>query len=176
MNSFGTGTKLSLRSRFYCSSASGLLTLVTLAGCSLLVTRPVQEMSDTAAAIKAAKDVQADVRAPELYRQANEWFTHAKSEYKLKNFDVALDDANKARHFAEEAEYEVLKNGGDRGSEQIPDTSDQNAAPAETASPYPYPTPTGTMATDFPPGPVQTNSPGGNTPSPTPGLTGMPHV
>jgi hypothetical protein len=172
MNSFETGTKLTLRSRFYCIFASAFL---TLAGCSLLVTRPVQEMSDASAAIKAAKEVQADVRAPELYRQASEWFTKAKSEYKLKNFDIALEDSNRARHFAEEAEYEVLKNGGSRPTDQVPDTSDQ--APTETSSPYPYPTPTGTMATDFPPGPVQSNPPAGNsTPSPIPALTGMPHV
>src|SRR4051812_24234163 len=55
-------------------------------GCSLLATRPLQEMSDTSAAIRAAKEVQADTLSPEFYRQSNEWFFKAKHEYKFKNF------------------------------------------------------------------------------------------
>lgn len=77
-------------------------------------------MSDTYTAIRAAKEVQADVLAPELYRQANEWFYRARKEYKLKNFELAENFARKARHFAEQAEFEVIRNGGSRG-DSVPD-------------------------------------------------------
>ena len=73
-------------------------------------------MSNTASAIRAAREVQADTRAPELYRQANEWFFRARQEYKLKNFKEARLYASKARRFAEEAEYEALSSGANRVS------------------------------------------------------------
>ena len=81
-------------------------------------------MSNTAAAIYAAKEVQADTLAPELYRQADEWFGKAKYEYKLKNFALATDYAKKARKFAEQAEFESIKGGGNRTEiEKIPDSA-----------------------------------------------------
>jgi hypothetical protein len=173
-----TGAGLGLRSRFYSISAIALL---GVAGCSLFVTRPVQEMSDTNAAIKAAKEVQADVKSPELYRQANEWFLRAKAEYKLKNFDIALDDARKARHFAEEAEFEVIKNGGTRGDDQQPIDQSAQAQPASQGPPpdqNDYATPTGTPATDFPTNNPQQLQPqettGGGMPSPVPNITPNP--
>jgi hypothetical protein len=95
--------------------------VIILSGCALTVTRPVQDMSNTAAAIKAAREVQADTRAPELYRQANEWFFKARQEYKLKNFKEAKAYASKARHFAEEAEFEALDSGANRVSAAPPD-------------------------------------------------------
>ena len=73
-------------------------------------------MSDTVAALKAAKEVQADTLAPELYRQATEWFFRAKREYKFKNFREAFDYARKARLFAEEAEFFAIRGGGNRAS------------------------------------------------------------
>lgn len=97
-------------------------------------------MSDTRAAIRAAHDVQADSIAPELYRQATEWYVKARHEYRFKNFEEAKEDADQARHFAEEAEFEAIRNGGVR-------TSDVSTEPPPPGpSPYPYPTPTGTPA------------------------------
>lgn len=81
-------------------------------GCTLIATRPVQDMSDTAAAIRAAKEAQADTLAPELFRLANEAFALAQREYRFKNFKMAQDSAVKARRFAEQAELESIQNKG----------------------------------------------------------------
>jgi hypothetical protein len=118
------------------------LSLIPIAGCSIFASRPVQEMSYTSAAIRAAKEVQADTLAPELFRQANEWFFKAKHEYKFKNFKLAKEYTDKARHYAEQAEFESLRNGGNRTESAPPDTASERPA----AKPYPYPTPEGTPA------------------------------
>lgn len=91
--------------------------LLGLSSCSLLATRPLQEMSFSSAAIRAAKEVQADTLAPEYFRQSNEWFSRAKREYKLKNFLLARESANKARYYAERAEFEALRGGGVRNEQ-----------------------------------------------------------
>ncbi|MGZ3688783.1 MAG: DUF4398 domain-containing protein [Bdellovibrionota bacterium] len=125
------------------------LTLLTLtaAGCAIFKTRPVQEMSDTAAALRAAKEVQADTLAPELYRQASEWFQKAKREYKFKNFDLADDYGEQARRFAEQAEFEAIRNGGNRASADVaPDPMANGAPPPPKSAPYDYPAPTPTPA------------------------------
>lgn len=75
-------------------------------------------MSDTSAALRAAKEVQADVLAPELYRLSSEWFSKSKREYRFKNFHLAQQYANKARSFAEQAEFTAIRNGGNRSVEQ----------------------------------------------------------
>ncbi len=149
----------------------GLAVAGMLASCSALVTRPVQEMSDTLAAIRAAREVQADVLAPELYRQANEWLFKARQSYKIKEFQSAFDSAARSRKLAEEAEYEALLSGGNRqqapGGDPLNGTSmssDQSqAASASTggsgrgavrgvgggvahAKPYDYPGPEATPA------------------------------
>jgi hypothetical protein len=132
-----------------------LLPMATMVptGCTILATRPVQEMSDTAAALRAAKEVSADTLAPELYRQANEWFFKAKREYKFKNFDLAQTYSNKARLYAEDAEFEAIRNGGNRSDSPMSDpmapglnSPPGGAQPAPTNTPYEYPTPTGTPA------------------------------
>lgn len=130
--------------------------------CSILATRPVQEMSDTAAAIRAAREVQADTLAPELYRQSTEWFFRAKNEYKLKNFKQSKDYSEKARIYAEEAEFEAIRNGGSRSENATPDPlanlspdgagiSEPPAPPAMApkSEPYPYPTPSGTPVESY---------------------------
>ncbi len=97
--------------------------------------------------MKAAKDAQADVIAPVLYREANEWWQKAKAEYKYKNFEDAETFAIKARKLAEQAEFEVLKNPGQRTESTMDDNSAQQAppsAPTPADTPYAYPTPTGT--------------------------------
>jgi hypothetical protein len=117
-----------------------------LASCAVFTSRPTQEFSDTAAALRAAKEVQADVLAPELFRQADDWFFKAKREFKFKNFRDAKEYAAKARKFAEQAEFEALRNGGSRADEAPKDT-----APPTTAkpTPYEYPSPTPTPAEEI---------------------------
>ena len=96
-------------------------------------------MSYTSAALRAAKEVQADTLAPELYRQAREWLFKARREYKFKNFQDARVAAKKARLFAEKAEFEALANGGNRAA-QSSNSSASNVygadqPPPEGASP-----------------------------------------
>ena len=142
------------------------LLLVMVTGCAIFASRPVQEMSDTGAAIRAAREVQADILAPELYRQSNEWFFKAKREYKFKNFDLARNYADKARFYAENAEFEAIRNGGNRTEAGTTDPmasgingppAPTTNAPTPTSTPYNYPTPQGTSADTV-----------GNTPAPGP--------
>lgn len=65
-------------------------------------------------AIKAAKEVGADLLAPELYRSSIERSLEARKEYRLKNFQTAKQLADEARVFAEKAEFESMRNGGKR--------------------------------------------------------------
>lgn len=95
-------------------------TLFQGVGCSLLATRPTQELSDTAAALRAAKEVQADILSPDLYRQASETFQKARRAYRLKEFAPAEDLLKTARLLAERAEYESVISGATR-SESSPD-------------------------------------------------------
>jgi hypothetical protein len=117
-----------------------LVLLLELSSCSILATRPVQEMSDANAALKAAVEVQADTLAPELYRQAREWFFKAKQEYQLKNFYEAKGFAQKSRRFAERAEFEAIRNGAARSdipADPIRGDEMQAPAPAEPKAPDP---------------------------------------
>jgi len=95
--------ELSARSFWPSRLSLFLAPFLLLNACSLTETRPVQDMSDTVSALRAAREVQADVLAPELYRQANEWFFKAKHEYRIKNFADARAYASKARRFAEQS-------------------------------------------------------------------------
>lgn len=84
--------------------------------CSILETRPTQEMADTISALRAAKEVGADTIAPELYRQAIEAYTRAKNEYKFKNFSLTKIYALKAKKLAEKAEFASISQGSSRSS------------------------------------------------------------
>jgi hypothetical protein len=128
--------------------------------CSIFATRPVQDMSDTAAALRGAREVQADTLAPELYREATEYWLKARREYKFKNFDFAQKYAQKARVLAEQAEFEALRNASGNRVENIPDpmAGDNVNAPAPPApEPAPMktealpdqPTPQGTPVEDY---------------------------
>lgn len=138
-------------------------------GCSLLATRPVQEMSDTGVAIRAAKEVQADTLAAELYRSSTEWFFKAKNEYKYKNFKLARDYANRARRYAELAEFEAIRNGGNRGDTVVQDPMDKmpsepkgvQSGPSDFASPSGKPAvdPIGNAVSDPMREPEQPNAP-----------------
>lgn len=98
------------RAFFFCT-----LGALVLGGCSSIwATRPVQEMSDTAAAIRAAKEVQADALAADLFRQADEEWILARREYRQKNFMEAKEALDRARKLAEQAEFEALRAGGSR--------------------------------------------------------------
>lgn len=110
--------------------------IISLSACaSLTTTRPVQQMSDTAAALRAAREVQADSLAPELFRQARELYFKARREYKFKNFKEAETLARKARIFAERSEFEAVLNGGNRVSA----APDPLAEPAMRSVPPPAP-------------------------------------
>jgi hypothetical protein len=145
------------------------LALSAGAGCSLFHTRPVQEMSDTQSAMRAAKEVQADTLAPEIYREAADWWQRAKREYKLKNFAVASEFAEKARVLAEQAEFEAVRGGGVR--EEPPDPMD--ARPQPKYAPYPYPTPTGTPAEVYDQRRQEEGRGGGSAIQPAPAQTGL---
>jgi hypothetical protein len=158
--------KLGSRFSFFKLLALGSVASVVVS-CSLFKTRPVQEMSDTAAAMRAAKEAQADLIAPVLYREANDWWQRAKAEYKYKNFQEAEDYAIKARKLAERAEFEVLKSPGQR-VESTDDTPPPAPPPVET--PYDYPTPTGTPFNRAISNPGGGNSTPSTTASPNPQL------
>lgn len=89
-----------------------ILGWVAFSGCALTATRPVQEMYNAEAAIKAAKDLHADSLVPELFRTASEYHFKAKREYRLKNFEVAKNFALRAMKLAEQAEFEAYRKGG----------------------------------------------------------------
>ncbi len=140
--------------------------------CSILTTRPVQEMSDTTAALRAAREVQADVAAPELYREASEAFFNARREYKFKNFNLAKEYAEKARELAEQAEFESLRAGANRTELNISDPLSNvppppPPPPAPERTPYPYPAPTGTPVEPAPGTAAPTPAPS-TPPPPTP--------
>ncbi len=130
----GQKSPLQFRDHFQVKAALILL-LLAGTGCAIAATRPVQEMSDTASAIRAAREVKADTLAPELYRLSKEWFQKARREYKLKNFKEALEYSEKAKDFAEKAEFEAVQNGGnrERQTEVDPFASSDNGADSGAA-------------------------------------------
>lgn len=129
------------------------VTVVCGVSCALVATRPVQEMSDAVAAIRAAREVQADVLSPDNFRQAMDLFEQAKREYRFKDFAIAKEHADDSRVLAEKAEVDALLSGGARASseDKIPDPlgdgfqsgqGSANALSKPKAEPYVYPTPT----------------------------------
>jgi hypothetical protein len=115
------------------------LTLCFLAclvsSCSITAVRPAQEMSNMEVAIRAAKEVGADVLAPELYRNSLERGQQARKEYKFKNFMQAKALADQARIYAEKAEFESIRNGGKREAVPQDPLSDPSYAPEQIAPP-----------------------------------------
>lgn len=89
-----------------------VLGCVLTIGCSVVTPRPIQEMSNAESALKAAKELHADTLAPDVFRAASETFYKAKTEYRLKNFDIAKRLAKKATRLSEEAEFEAYLKGG----------------------------------------------------------------
>ena len=111
-------------------------------GCSIFHDRPTQLMSDTAAALKAAKEVSADTLAAEKYRRATEAYFKAQNEYRLKNFAIAEDHAKRAKRLAEDAEFDALRGGSNRTSLLPPEV------PAGPPPPSTYEPPQGELATE----------------------------
>ena len=119
---------------------------VFLSACSVTAVRPAQEMSNMEVSIRAAKEVNADVLAPELYRLANEIGQRARHEYRYKNFEDAKKLADRARIFAEKAEFESIRNGGKR--EALP--QDPLAEPSYSPMPIGTPIDNGVSPTPSP--------------------------
>ena len=86
-------------------------------------------------ALKAAKEVNADVLAPELYRSASELSLRARREYRFKNFQAAKKLSDQARVFAERAEFESLRNGAKRETLPIDPLSEPSYAPEPMGTP-----------------------------------------
>ena len=92
--------------------------------------------------LKAAKEVSADVLAPELYRSAAEASLRAHREYRFKNFQSARKLADQARRFAERAEFEALRNGAKREAVPVDPLSEPSYAPEPVGTPNPDTVPT----------------------------------
>jgi hypothetical protein len=82
--------------------------------CAITASRPVQAMSDAEAAVRAAREVNAQSLAAEIYRKSSELLAKARREYRLKQFKTAKKHADEARDYAERAEYEAIRAGGNR--------------------------------------------------------------
>jgi hypothetical protein len=108
-----------------------------ISSCSITAVRPSQEMSNMEVSLRAAKEVNADVLAPELYRSAQETATKARHEYRYKNFEIAKKYADQGRIYAERAEFEALRNGAKRDTVPVDPLSEPSYAPVPMGSPNP---------------------------------------
>ena len=86
-----------------------LLILFLLSACGLTTTRPKLEMSMAQVAFMAAKNAQADLKAPGLFRKAEYYYLKAKSSYKRKYFNKAQEFAVLSKKYSERAEYVAIR-------------------------------------------------------------------
>ncbi|MFA6238199.1 MAG: DUF4398 domain-containing protein [Bacteriovorax sp.] len=86
-----------------------LLLLSFFTACGLTTTRPKLEMSMAQVAFMAAKESQADVKAPGLFRKAEYYYLKAKSSYKRKYFNKAQQYALLSKKYSERAEYVAIR-------------------------------------------------------------------
>jgi hypothetical protein len=86
----------------------GVLT-ICLFGCGLAATRPKLEMGLAATAFLAAKEVNANVLSPNLFRKAEVYYIKAKSSYRRKYFNKAKEYADLSRKYSEKAEFLAIK-------------------------------------------------------------------
>jgi len=112
-----------------------VLLLITSSGCSVIARRPIQEMADATAALKAAREVQADTNSTDYFRLAEEMYFKARQEYRLKNFARAKKHAVEARELAEKSEFLSIRGGAVRSSLSAPQT--EAPPPAEAGTPPP---------------------------------------
>jgi hypothetical protein len=87
----------------------GLVMLTFLWSCGIATTRPKLEMSMAQVAFMAAKDAQADIKAPGLFRKAEYYYLKAKSSYKRKYFNKAQQYALLSKKYSEKAEYVAVR-------------------------------------------------------------------
>ncbi|MEA9357196.1 DUF4398 domain-containing protein [Bacteriovorax sp. PP10] len=80
-----------------------------VSACGLTTTRPKLEMSMAQTAFMAAKEAQADIKAPGLYRKAEYYYLKAKSSYKRKYFNKAQQYALLSKKYSERAEYVAIR-------------------------------------------------------------------
>ncbi len=64
-------------------------------------------MSLAQAAFLAAKESGADVKSPNLFRQAEDYYLKAKSAYRRKYFNKAQEYALLSKKYSEQAEYDA---------------------------------------------------------------------
>lgn len=83
--------------------------LIFISSCGLTTTRPKLEMSLAQVAFLAAKEAQADIKAPGLYRKAEYYYLKAKSSYKRKYFNKAQQYAILSKKYSERAEYVAVR-------------------------------------------------------------------
>lgn len=86
-----------------------LLVLLISSACGLATTRPKLEMSMAQVAFMAAKESQADIKAPGLFRKAEYYYLKAKSSYKRKYFNKAQQYALLSKKYSERAEYVAIR-------------------------------------------------------------------
>jgi hypothetical protein len=86
-----------------------ILIVLFVSACGLTTTRPKLEMSMAQTAFMAAKEAQADVKAPGLYRKAEYYYLKAKSSYKRKYFNKAQQYALLSKKYSERAEYVAIR-------------------------------------------------------------------
>ncbi len=112
--------------------------------------------------IRAAKEVNADTLAPELYRMSNEVGLQARQAYRLKNFKAAKKLADEARNYAERAEFEAIRNGAKRDLVPSDPLSDPSYAPVPLSTPVEV----GVPDAPKPPGEAPPPPPSGGVPNP----------
>jgi Tfp pilus assembly protein PilP len=83
--------------------------VLLVSACGLTTTRPKLEMSMAQTAFMAAKESQADVKAPGLFRKAEYYYLKAKSAYKRKYFNKAQQYALLSKKYSERAEYVAIR-------------------------------------------------------------------
>lgn len=86
-----------------------LFLVLIISACGLATTRPKMEMTLAQVAFLAAKEAQADVKAPGLYRKAEYYYLKAKSSYKRKYFNKAQQYALLSKKYSERAEYVAIR-------------------------------------------------------------------
>lgn len=66
-------------------------------------------MTMAASAFMAAQKAKADSLSPTLFKKAEFYYIKAKSAYRRKYFNVALEYAKLSQKFSEQAEFEAVK-------------------------------------------------------------------
>ncbi len=86
-----------------------IISLLILSSCGLTTTRPKIEMSLAQSAFMEAKESEADVQSPALFRKAEVHYLKAKSAYRRKYFNKAKEYALISKQYSEKAEYDARR-------------------------------------------------------------------